>query len=70
MKSVKYLITGILFIVLGFSATAQDPVEMADTMRSSGKIYVVIAVMLTILLGLLLYVIRIEKKLNRLEKNK
>ena len=48
---------------------AQDKnVEMADTMRSSGKIYVVVAVSLTILIGIFFYLIRIDKKLTRLEK--
>jgi len=42
---------------------------MADTMRSEGKINVVIAVMLTILLGIVLYLIRLERKISKLEKN-
>ncbi len=50
---------------------AQDnKVEMADTMRSNGRIYVVVAVVLTILLGLILYVIRIDRKISKLEKEK
>jgi hypothetical protein len=61
-----------LFLVI-FSATeafsqTNNNVEMADGMRTSGKIYVVIAVILTILTGLILYVIRIDRKLTRLEK--
>jgi len=43
---------------------------MADTMRENGKIYVVIAVMLTILAGLVLYLIRLDRKISKLEKNK
>lgn len=46
----------------------QQPVEMADTMRSNGKIYIVVAVCLTILLGLFWYVWRVDCKLSRLEK--
>ena len=41
---------------------------MADTMRSNGRIYVVVAVMLTILAGLILYIVRLDKKLKKLEK--
>jgi hypothetical protein len=41
---------------------------MADLMRSEGRIYVVIAVMLTILGGLLLYLVRLDRKISRLEK--
>ncbi len=47
---------------------AQD-VPIADTMRSEGKINVVIAVMLTILMGIVLYLIRLERKISKLEKN-
>jgi CcmD family protein len=45
-----------------------NDVPMADTMRSNGKIYVVFAVALTILIGIFLYLIRLDRKLNRLEK--
>ena len=44
-------------------------VKMADVMRENGKIYVVIAVMLTILAGLVLYLIRLDRKISKLEKN-
>jgi uncharacterized membrane protein len=39
-------------------------------MRSNGRIYVVIAVVVTILLGLILYVFRLDRKISRLEKDK
>lgn len=55
-------------IFLGGAAFAQD-VEMADSMRSNGKIYVVVAVCLTILIGLFIYVLMVDKKISRLEKN-
>jgi CcmD family protein len=47
---------------------AQEKVEMADTMRSNGKIYVVVAVCLIILIGLFLYVMSVDRKLRKLEK--
>lgn len=57
-------------MVLGYSGFAQEtqPAEMADAMRSNGKIYVVIAVILTILAGLLFYVARLDRKISKLEK--
>jgi uncharacterized membrane protein HdeD (DUF308 family) len=62
------LITMALLAVFnGFSQDAQ-PAEMADVMRSNGKIYVVIAVILTILAGLILYVIRLDRKISKMEK--
>jgi tRNA(Phe) wybutosine-synthesizing methylase Tyw3 len=48
---------------------AQDQkTEMADLMRSNGRIYVVVAVMVTILTGLILYLARLDRKISRLEK--
>ena len=53
-------------------AIAQRPaqtVEMADTFRSNGKIYVVVAVILTIFIGIILYLVRLDRKLSRIEKD-
>ena len=47
---------------------AQDKVEMADVLRSNGKIYAVVAVCLTILFGLFLYLFILERKIKKLEK--
>lgn len=58
-----------LFLTNGLLAQT-DKVEMADLMRSNGRIYVVVAVVLTILLGLILYVVRLDRKLSKLEKEK
>jgi len=63
----------IAFIVrLGiFGAKAQGSTTndtMASLMRSNGKIYVVVAVVLTILLGLIAYLIRLDRKISKLEK--
>ena len=37
-------------------------------MRSEGKIYVVMAVVITILAGILLYMVRLDRKISKLEK--
>jgi hypothetical protein len=56
-------------LLISSISLAQAPqVEMADTMRSNGKIYVVVAVCLTILLGLFLYVFTIDRKITKIEK--
>jgi hypothetical protein len=62
-----------LFGFIGLVGRAQDPasgkpVEMADRLRANGKIYVVVAVLLTIFAGLIAYVIRLDRKIGRLEK--
>ncbi len=58
--------------VVAFSVFAQQEaevtVEMADALRASGKIYVVVLVVTVILLGLILYLISLDKKVSRLEK--
>ena len=56
-------------LLLTLNLFAQDNnVEMADTMRSDGKIYVVVAVILIILLGLLVYLFALDRRLKMLEK--
>ena len=54
------------------SSTAQpgatNPVEMADVMRQEGKIYVVVAVILLLFSGFVVYLVRIDRKVSRLEK--
>ncbi|MBC7920731.1 MAG: CcmD family protein [Ferruginibacter sp.] len=43
-------------------------VEMADRLRADGKIYVVVAVVLVVLLGLLVYLIRLDGRIAKVEK--
>ena len=70
MTPFKKIIFLFLLVLSSSVAFAQEKVEMADTMRSNGRIYVLVAVVVTILIGLLLYVFRIDRKLSRLEKDK
>ena len=44
-------------------------VDMATGMRSEGKIYVVVVVVLIIFIGLAIYLFSLDKKLDKLEKN-
>ena len=60
----------LFFPLAGFSQTSSDAVEMADTMRSNGKIYVVVCVLLIIFTGLSIFLISIDRKVKRLEKEK
>ena len=60
----------LVIMIASVSIFAQDKkVEMADKMRDNGRIYVVVAVVLTILIGLILYIVRLDKKMNRLERD-
>ena len=42
--------------------------EMADTMRSNGKIYVVVTVLATIFAGIFAYLVYLDRKITKLEK--
>lgn len=64
-KLFSLLLVMILSTLPGF---AQDQVEMADLMRSNGKIYVVVAVAATVMLGLIVYLISIDRKVSSIEK--
>ncbi len=51
-----------------FLQAASSGVEMADLMRSNGKIYTVLAVILIIVIGLLTYLFFLDKKITKIEK--
>ena len=67
MEKIKKLFFTILGFVIVNSGFAQDA-EMADTMRSNGKIYVVVGIILIILFGLIAYLLLLDRKITRLEK--
>jgi len=71
-KIVLTAATWIGFLPLTLLAQATDAQKKytAFDMRNNGKIYVVVAVVLIILIGLLLYLIRLDRKISRMEKNK
>ena len=66
----KYIYSFLLLFVssIVFAQNSIPPDGPTSGMRSAGKIYVVVAVVVTILLGLILYVIRLDRKISRLEK--
>lgn len=59
----------IILLLLSLSAIAQENApEMADKFRADGKIYVVVLVLATIFAGIIAYLIRLERKISKLEK--
>jgi len=46
----------------------ESGVEMADTFRSEGKIYVVVLVVAIVFTGLVIFAFRSERKISKLEK--
>lgn len=67
----KNKLTSLLALLIVISTQAQEVAgnneTTASVMRSNGKIYVVVAVVLTILFGLIAYVIRLDRKISKLE---
>ncbi|GGF35089.1 CcmD family protein [Echinicola rosea] len=74
----KWLVVFLLFISLQVMAQEKKEistedyenysVDMADEMRSNGKIYVLVGVIGIVMGGILVYLIGTDKKLSRLEK--
>jgi hypothetical protein len=65
MTKIVKLIIGLVMLPAMLKA---QPVEMADTMRSEGKIYVVVAILLLILAGLIAYLVTLDRKISKIEK--
>ena len=68
----KTILTSLLVIMGLMCSFAQSNVgvEMATGLRSSGKIYVVVAVLAVLFVGLAVYLFTIDRKLSRLEKQR
>jgi hypothetical protein len=75
----KALFTALFIFTLGFGMgqdkyeiTSDDygnaEVQMADTFRKEGKIYVVVGVTLLILAGLFAFTVSTDRKISRLER--
>lgn len=64
MKKLIYLLMIILSLPGVLYAQAND-----NIMYSNGRIYVVIAVLLTIFIGIILYIIRIDRKISKMKKD-
>ncbi len=63
----RSILATILVLLLSV-VTSQAQTEMADTMRSNGKIYVVVVVLATIFAGIFTYLVVLDRKISRLEK--
>jgi len=68
MDKIRNLFPFLFLLLFSTIAQAQSETSFGNTMRSNGRIYVVIAVVLTILIGLIIYMIRIERKIGKAEK--
>ena len=57
-----------VFLLPLLSGAQTDGPEMADDMRSNGKIYIVLACVLLVLFGMISFLLILENRLSRLEK--
>ncbi|MGV3504438.1 MAG: CcmD family protein [Adhaeribacter sp.] len=55
-------------VLVEANAEPAQQIEMADRMRQEGKIYVVVGCVLVVLAGMIVYLVSIDKKVSRLEK--
>lgn len=79
-KHMKKLLT-IALLIFSLSALAQEKipvtesdysnksVEMADTMRADGKIFVLVGIIAIVFAGITVYLISTDRKITKLEKN-
>ena len=65
MKRFYSLITTLLFLLINNNLLAQT--ESTDFMRSMGKMYVVVAVIITIFIGIVLFLVFLDRRLTKIE---
>jgi len=67
MKNISILV---FLILLSFNSFCQanNDVEMADLLRQDGKIYTVVFGLVVILTGMIIFLIRVDRKIFRIEK--
>ncbi len=67
----KYtLLSLFIFLVTHSYAQVTGNEQQENFMTSNGKIYVVMAVVVIILLGLFIYLFSLDRKISKLEQNK
>ena len=70
LKKYAVSLLAIFWLVLGIPAFAQNPaeIEMADQLRADGKIFVVVAVLTVMLIGIFIFLFLLDRKMSRLER--
>ncbi len=64
-------LTALLLMTFPLFLRAQgQSTEMADLMRSNGKIYVVVLVLATIFAGIIAFLIHLDRAIKKIERNK
>jgi hypothetical protein len=64
----RTILTLILSLTSPAAVWAQgNDIEMAEIMRSEGKIYIVIGVLMIIFIGFIFYLIRLDRRVTKME---
>ena len=69
MRSLFMFLLTVLVNMQTFAQNQAPPGESAQVLRDNGQIYLVVLVLLTIFAGILFLLIRMERKLSKMEKN-
>jgi len=67
LKRIGFVIALSMLNLLAFSQDVTNGAQPVDLMRSNGKIYVVVAVIATIMIGLFIYLFSLDRKIKKLE---
>lgn len=67
IKKITVLLVSFIALISNISLAQDSAIE--QTFHESGKINVVIAVVTVIFIGLLVYLVKLDRKVSRLEKN-
>lgn len=71
MRKIQSVFSVICLIFASSAFGQQMPeVAMADELRANGKIYVVVLIIAIIFAGLIAYLVHLDRKISKLEKEK
>lgn len=62
-----FSIISVLMTTFSFTQEKEKP-EMAEGLKANGMIYVVVIVLLVVFAGIVIYLVSIDRKLSRIEK--
>lgn len=65
----KKFISFLILLFSSFNLFAQEEVTMADQMRADGKIWVVVGVITIVFVGIITYLVLLDRKISKIEKN-
>jgi uncharacterized membrane protein YidH (DUF202 family) len=65
----KKIISFLVVLLTSFNLFAQEEVQMADQMRADGKIWVVVGVIAIVFIGIIAYLVLLDRKISKIEKS-